>query len=473
MPVSDLVSLITNPGNERLNVEYKAWLDINDSENRAKLARHFAAIANYDGGYLIFGVDDKTKAPLAPAPYVARDVITQDAISGIVQRYLAPTFQCEVKFVPHKGTDYPIVIVPGHGSSPIIAVRDGPHNNGRPTGISQGNIYYRDVGPASRPIIKQEQWGELLERCLSRRADILASIMRRAITVSASPSTDADELLRAVCDATCADFARQAQQDLGLQDTSAAVLRASADNYVTIGYSILGNDGNPIRIENPTILNERVSVSLHRYADYGWTYFYPVRAPERAPQYRTATIAGRERTYAEGMRIATSAVYFGAVEYWRIFEDGFWCLSQSYREDYNTAEHNFDPRVLATLQCMMKFHGMLAHARLTGEELAEPNLVIMRMDWRGLQGRRLVYDHRPGGISRLASEKPVLTDRYVKTLVFRWPEIRDHYFAALKRLCAAFFVIFGNPEFNPEEVVTREWVEHEFAKLRSGPVRLF
>ena len=63
MTVSDLADLIAG-GNENLGVEFKAWMDTSDVEVRAKLARHIAALANQGGGYLVFGVDDKTRKPL-------------------------------------------------------------------------------------------------------------------------------------------------------------------------------------------------------------------------------------------------------------------------------------------------------------------------------------------------------------------------------------------------------------------------
>jgi len=44
-------------------VEYKSWIDTSDAVAGAQLARHFAALSNHGGGYLIFGVDDSTKLP--------------------------------------------------------------------------------------------------------------------------------------------------------------------------------------------------------------------------------------------------------------------------------------------------------------------------------------------------------------------------------------------------------------------------
>jgi hypothetical protein len=47
-----------------LGVEYKAWMDTRPHEARANLARHIAALANHGVGYLVFGVDIASRAPM-------------------------------------------------------------------------------------------------------------------------------------------------------------------------------------------------------------------------------------------------------------------------------------------------------------------------------------------------------------------------------------------------------------------------
>jgi predicted HTH transcriptional regulator len=62
MANSDLAALVTAKS-EALEVEYKSWTDTTVAEASARLARHLAALSNHGGGYLIFGVDDKTRVP--------------------------------------------------------------------------------------------------------------------------------------------------------------------------------------------------------------------------------------------------------------------------------------------------------------------------------------------------------------------------------------------------------------------------
>ncbi len=139
MASSDLSELIAAKS-ETLEVEYKAWMDTADGEIKAKLAKHLAALHNHGGGFLIFGVDDKTRVPQGPTALL-RKTFSEDAISSIVKRYLEPVFQCQITWANLDGTDYPVVIVPGHGGRPTITKSDGPQgSNGKPVGVTQGNL---------------------------------------------------------------------------------------------------------------------------------------------------------------------------------------------------------------------------------------------------------------------------------------------------------------------------------------------
>ncbi len=57
MIASDLNDLIEYP-RETLEIELKGWLDLSEPIVRANIARHFAALANHGGGYLVFGFKD-------------------------------------------------------------------------------------------------------------------------------------------------------------------------------------------------------------------------------------------------------------------------------------------------------------------------------------------------------------------------------------------------------------------------------
>ena len=117
----ELRELVDTP-RERLDVEYKAWMDLRDGSVRAKVARHLCALANHGGGHLVFGInDDMTPSgarPVSGSPY------DQDTLTGIVKRYLVPAFQVRVHEVPaSSGVVHPVVWVPPHGTVPICSKR--------------------------------------------------------------------------------------------------------------------------------------------------------------------------------------------------------------------------------------------------------------------------------------------------------------------------------------------------------------
>ena len=176
---ADIQDLVDSAA-EALHVELKEWINFAEPVVRAKAARHIAALANHGGGYFIIGIrDDGTLDPRQPDDFSR---YTHDEITGIVDRYLTPTFQCDAFVVsPTDSHRQCIVIrVPSHGSVPICAKADGPHDDrGRPQGIRKSEYYIRVPGPKSVPIESPEQWRVLIHRCvLSERSSLLSSIAK-------------------------------------------------------------------------------------------------------------------------------------------------------------------------------------------------------------------------------------------------------------------------------------------------------
>ena len=146
-----LQELVDTP-RERLDVEYKAWLDLDDREVRADLAKHLCAIANHGGGFVVFGIaNDMT--PVAQLPPEAGPY-DQDTLSGIVERFLTPEFQVTVHVVTASGTgiEHPVVWVPPHEAVPVCSKRSGPEKEGKAIGIERITHYTRAPGPRSVPV---------------------------------------------------------------------------------------------------------------------------------------------------------------------------------------------------------------------------------------------------------------------------------------------------------------------------------
>ncbi len=164
---------------ETPSVEYKAWMSLSDNTAKAKIARHFCALANSGGGHLVFGFDDDG-TPSEPHP-ADLSGYSQDLLNGIVGSYLQPSFHVTVHTVTATtGRIYPVVRVPSHGAQPVCAKRDGPQDaKGRTVRIRAGVHYIREQGPKSIAIDSPERWRDVLHRCvLAERDALLGSIGR-------------------------------------------------------------------------------------------------------------------------------------------------------------------------------------------------------------------------------------------------------------------------------------------------------
>jgi hypothetical protein len=429
MANSDLSALIASK-TEALEVEYKSWIDPSDSVVGAQLARHLAALSNHGGGYLIFGVDDATKLPQG-ATTLSPKLFGEDAISAIVKRYLDPRFQCRVEWAEIEGVGYPVVVVPSHGVRPVIAIADGPSDQkGRPIGIRDGVLYIRSTGPESIAIRLPDDWTAILDRCLKHRADILASIMRQAMGSSSKPSLSALELLKAACGSTATSFSTQIEELIPLVDAqNRDRIRDAGSNFAVLGYALVGEDGELLCLDELRAVNARANIGMHQYAYYGWNSFLPLHVPERAPQIRTESLLGEERPFLEGMRLHNTGVLSAALDYWRMYEDGICCFAESYRDDYAGRSER-----LGVSLSLIKLHSILAHARLVGQEMPAIAKIILRMEWKGLAGRYMMWDR-----DMMASSLRIADDRFTRTITLDWAEVRDDYFQALRKISLPFF----------------------------------
>ena len=124
MADDDLRDLVDAP-NETLVAEYKSDLDLNEPVHRADLARHICALANYGGGFIVFGFHNDLRLQLMAGDIEKR--FHSDRVSRIVNKYLEPGILCDVVFVRSTaGNLHPVVRVPTHGATPICAKADGP-----------------------------------------------------------------------------------------------------------------------------------------------------------------------------------------------------------------------------------------------------------------------------------------------------------------------------------------------------------
>jgi hypothetical protein len=319
------------------------------------------------------------------------------------------------------------------------------------------------------PITTPDDWNALIERCLAHRSDLLGKVLRQAIArPSRLDSRNVDSLLAAVRE-TSKDFTAQAENLTALVEPAHRErVRRSAHQFSTLGYALLDGDDELLDIANVRSVADHVSIAMHRFAYYGWTAFLPLNVPDRAPQIRTGSLAGRELTYLEGMRLEHTGFLGNALDYWRIYECAIGVSAESFRDGYSEGDEA-GGRYLTPLSIFVTIHSVLAHARLLGQEITGVHRVVIRMEWNGLSGRRLMWDGR-----RVVSPAALVDDRFVKTVTLDWSELRDAYFSAFRRVVLPVLNLFPTSGWiEPDSWLTRELVEREFRKLVFDTMRLF
>jgi len=176
--------LAENP-REDLDVELKDWLDLNQREHQADLAKAMLALANHGGGFVLVGYDNDTETPTVPSAEVAAQY-DQDRVNGILQRYADPQVHVELARVEDAdGNPHPIVVVPGGHTVPIRCQRGGPNG----AHVRQHAIYIRRPGPESSEPQTAAEWAALMRRCVLADKEALVDQMRSILVPMAAEAT--------------------------------------------------------------------------------------------------------------------------------------------------------------------------------------------------------------------------------------------------------------------------------------------
>jgi len=379
---SDLNDLVDYPV-ENLGVELKEWIDLTDGVARAKIARHVAALANHGGGYVVFGFcDDGAVAGNRPVDLAEYN---RDTFAGIIKKYLAPTFHCDVLTVSAStGESYPIIRVPSHTSAPICAKASGPQDkNNRPQGIVQGTYYLRQPGPESAPITTPDQWQIVIRRCvLAERDFIVEALSDIAGSTGRSKKDNANVLSQFHRDS------RERFRHLAQRSTKLVWSPALAQNFYVLSYRIVSTEETEISADKFIPLLNRVNVALHDIVNTGWSMFYPFTRPEISPRVEPEMIDGQDTDVYVASLINDQMTTSTMPDYWRMTRTGMASLARGYREDRgrepDIAGTRFAPYIL-----IREITELLGHAIIMAQDFPHTYRIEFVGSWTGLSGRTL------------------------------------------------------------------------------------
>lgn len=425
----ELRDLVDAP-RERLDVEYKAWLDLSDNENRAKTARHMCALANFGSGYLVFGISDDM-TPAGPRP-VGAGPYDQDSISGIVKRYLKPAFQVACYDVTSSltGVVHPVVWIPSHDAVPICSTRDGPQVNGKPVGIAQGTYYTRAPGPESVPVTTPEMWAPIIRRCvLHERTGLLAGL-EPLLRSPGAPVAAPDDPLRLWHEAAHTRF-------LSLADKDPLADQLKRAHY-QLSYQVNSNDNEHLDMDQLVAELRSMGQELHDLVDPGWTMFWIFDVPELGP-YSGADATIGEAEFLECSLISEDVLKLAVPDFWRVAPSGKATIIRPYREDRRKIVEGFEPGTWFWPYAMgREIAEVIRHARAFTQRFARPETVSFRAEWRGLQGREVKDPINPMlrmmGRTARSDTRTVTCTVPVADLSSRWAEITAEMLSPVTRL---------------------------------------
>lgn len=428
---AQLESLIVSP-NESLSVEYKSWLDLNDADAKATLAKAAIAIANHGGGQIVLGFREEENGTFTSMPRDDVAGYTQDQINGIIRRYASPVFHCECTSIAHPdtGVEHVIVSVPGGHASPIIALRGSPANV-----LINGRCYIRKPGPESAEPLTPEEWRTLFDRCLhNRREDMLDAIRGIVLGIEPPPAAVDNDTLREFIDRSRVRF-EQRIADAQLPDDHAARFP-------------LGSLEVALKIPDA---NEEMSIAVLRdriretgqVRHTGWSKFF---LPNRE-EFAAAPIEGGIECWMG--RPGVDRV-FGDVahsDFWRAEPGIFLYHRVGFDED---ASDRVDPGTAfdITLPVWRVGEFVLFAGRLGGL-LDEDPVVQVRVKYQGLSGRSLVA---LGG-RRIAPVRATShQDIFEYTLSFRASQAYDNLADIVRPMTEQLFELFDFTQLSPRLV---------------------
>ncbi len=379
---------------EAPEVEYKNWMPLIDTTERANVARHICALANYGGGHLIFGFnDDGTPAADAPTTLNAYD---QDAINGICERYLVPVPHCETHIITAStGVRYPVIRVPAHSEQPICAKRDGPTHKGRPAGIVAGNHYIRIAGPQSVPINSPNLWQSVIRRCVfAERTSLLSSIGQLFDRPDLNVDTLQTNTMGSFLTAIIADWDSL---------TCPAWPGLFPAHRITFGFCILNEDGNPVQPLTLNILKEAIRAASFASSDDvndGSASFEQRWQLGKQPR---VALVGQDEAY-EALILPDEKDQFTLPTLWRVAATGVGGDVTAFSEDNDWVRGAVEERSSRRWPPSERFapwfqaQHVAQHIAFVGR-LAEayPDAAFSEIlvDYVGLQGRT-IGDPRPG-----------------------------------------------------------------------------
>ncbi|MCY3980074.1 MAG: putative DNA binding domain-containing protein [Chloroflexi bacterium] len=366
------LAILANP-TETLKIECKSWLDLNASRHKAVIAKAAIALANTEGGTIVFGVskEDPAGSRLTCKPKPPELLrYTSDTIASAINKYADPdiNFNLEFENHPETGEEHAFVEIAGGMQQPVFAKKtfDGV--------INKLACYIRKPGPKSEKPHSVQEWRDLMTRCVRANRESMLDSIRTIMDgrpLDTVPAQSDEEQLREFMNASEARWQERLDE---VEEDDVARLR---NGYWVFAFSIVG--ASPW----PTLNDLRRTLEEERPADLRHRLFANVGGQGRSPYAARGAIeawTGNPEANIDRRPYSCS--------FWRTTLSGeFYHLEGFFEDDY---PNRTEPGTVLYLDLSLQLHAMmLMLAARIARSVGEETEIVICSEMTGLNGRYL------------------------------------------------------------------------------------
>ena len=427
--MEDLRPLVDEPM-ERLDAEYKDWLNLQENHDRATIVKAAIAMANHGGGYIIIGMlEDENKVPQSRPRPDGFPAITQDDVNSAVSRYAEPAFQCGMRIVPHHATgiEHPVVIVPGMMTVPVMS-------RSSQSPLRQYACYIRKPGPKSEEPHTEAEWRALLNRCVRANQDEMLEAIRTIVAGRVEVQNPMSGALDELRDFSTASHSRWVELVDSESNLPANAPSRFPHGYWEIGLSLIG----AIPADSLAELRARMAVAEQTRFN-GWPLFLQLNNNEHlAPRASNGLIeawVGRpvQRKLFDDPQHS---------DFWRASLDGKLYSIRGYLEDGAASLFGTSGSALDVTLTIRRIGEALLFAGRLAESFDGVKQIAVRCNFTGLSGRLLVtsrpsLDGPPDSLGRVCQ-----TSNFVRETQATPQQVKDNLAEIVHPLLSPLFEQF-------------------------------
>ena len=395
---NQIAALIRRP-QEGLQVELKTWLDPRTDSHRAKLVKAIFAIRNRNGGFLVIGFNDDTRAPdSCNLGGKVEDLYHIDKIQWLVSHYASIPFEIAVVLEERDGQQHPIIVVPEGVRVPAIVKRDLVVAGGKKP-LKAGDVYFRTLqanGTPSSARLSLADWPDLLDTCFENREADIGRFLRRQL-----PGVDGhalETLLAARVESPIKRLRQRARalMDEGVRAFDAAVEqrgvvseRRSVEDALTMRVGLVLDPPKPENRPTQDFMN-KVSACNPQYT--GWPVWLDTR-DFRDPANRARLLDG----VWQALIVDLDRSWHKNFEFLRFDPKGEFYLQRVMQDDLSpkvAARTSMDKTLMIYRVAETLAVGLSIARQLEWETDGTANFAFQ---WTGLKGRKLSAWASPWG----------------------------------------------------------------------------